>query len=154
MREFLASRGVDVAARDDAWWVLFTRTLGERLKTLADAESSGRFALEDSLDIEPGAWTGVIERPGAGERLDGLAARIEQEAEYTLESLERVTRAYASEAGVKAGELIGLARVALTGRTVSPGIFEVMMLLGRDRTQSRLRAAAERWRDEAGATRA
>jgi len=49
---------------------------------------------------------------------------------------------------VKAGELIGLARVALTGRSVSPGIFEVMALLGRERTLARLGEASERWRRE------
>ena len=68
--------------------------------------------------------------------------------------LERLTRACAAEAGLKAGELIGLARVALTGRKISPGIFEVMLLIGTEQTVGRLRAAAARWRAEAGAPRA
>jgi nondiscriminating glutamyl-tRNA synthetase len=152
-REFLAGRGVDVAAHDDAWWTLLVRALGERLKTLVDAESYGRFALEERLEIEPEAWAGLIERPGVGERLDGLAQRLEADPEFAQASLERITREYAVECGLKAGELIGLARVALTGRKISPGIFEVMLLLGRARAVARLREAAARWRREIGAAR-
>src|SRR6185503_686668 len=58
------------------------------------------------------------------------------------------TRSLASEAGVKAGDIIAPARVALTGRKAAPGIFDVMWLLGRERVVSRLQAAAERWRAE------
>jgi glutamyl-tRNA synthetase len=154
VREFLAGRGVNVEAHPAEWWTLFVRALGDRLRTLVDAENYGRFALEDPLEVEPEAWTGVIERPGAGDRLEGLAARVEADAEFSLESLERISRDYAAESGLKAGELIALARVALTGRKVSPGIFEVMALLGKARVVARLRDAAARWRAEAGAARA
>jgi glutamyl-tRNA synthetase len=50
--------------------------------------------------------------------------------------------------GIKAGELMSAARVALTGRKVAPGLFEVMALLGRDRAVSRLHGAAARWAGE------
>jgi glutamyl-tRNA synthetase len=43
---------------------------------------------------------------------------------------------------------MAVTRVALTGRTVAPGLFEVMMLLGRERTLARLSAAAARWAEE------
>jgi len=45
---------------------------------------------------------------------------------------------------VKAGEVIMPARIALTGKKVSPGIFDVILLLGRERTVKRLRDAADR----------
>jgi glutamyl/glutaminyl-tRNA synthetase len=45
---------------------------------------------------------------------------------------------------VKAGEVIMPARIALTGKKVTPGIFDVMLLLGKDRTVRRLREAADR----------
>ena len=67
---------------------------------------------------------------------------------WTLEALEAATRSLATETGVKAGDVITPARVALTGRKAAPGIFEVMWLLGRDRVVARLEAAAERWRAE------
>ena len=46
--------------------------------------------------------------------------------------------------GLKMGKLAQPLRVALTGRTVSPGIYEVMTLLGKDRTLQRIRAGVER----------
>jgi len=50
-------------------------------------------------------------------------------------------RGLAEELGIKAGTLIGAARVALTGTSASPGIFDVITLLGREKTATRLRAA-------------
>ncbi len=154
VREFLATRGVDVSAHTNEWWVLFVRMLGERLRTLVDAESYGRFALEAKLEMDAEAWTSVIERPGAADRFEELAARLEADGEFSLASLEAATRELAAASGLKAGELIGLARVALTGRKISPGIFEVMVLLGKERAVARLREAAARWRAEAGVSRA
>jgi len=124
------------------------RAMGDRLKTLADAADVGAFALSDPPAMEPEAWAELLSRPGSDARLAALAARIDALPEWTLPSLETATRALASESGVKAGEVITPARVALTGRKAAPGIFEVMWLLGRERVGSRLRAAAERWRAE------
>ena len=81
-------------------------------------------------------------------RLEALAQALEADPDYTQASLEAATRALATALGMKAGELIGLARIALTGRKVAPGIFDVMWLVGRERAVARLRAAATRWAAE------
>src|SRR3989442_4893851 len=57
VRAFLAARGVHVDMHTEEWWRLFVRALGDRLRTLADAESYGRFALDDALEVEPEAWS-------------------------------------------------------------------------------------------------
>jgi glutamyl-tRNA synthetase len=118
------------------------------LKTLADAADVGSFALADPPAMEPEAWAELLAKAESDVRLSALAARIEALPAWTLDALEAATRALASETGVKAGEIIAPARVALTGRKAAPGIFEVMWLLGRERVGTRLRAAAERWRAE------
>ena len=59
-----------------------------------------------------------------------------------------MTRRLAAELGIKAGELMSATRVALTGRKVAPGLFEVMALLGREKVVARLRRAAARWAGE------
>lgn len=148
VEEFLSARGHDLSWRPAEWRVAFVRALGERLKTLADAERVGAFALVEALVPDPGAWATVRARDDAGTRLETLADALVAVSPYELEPLERATRALAASLGGKAGELIGLARVALTGSTASPGIFEVMALLGREVTVRRLRDAAARWRDE------
>uniref|UniRef100_A0A832MLU4 Glutamate--tRNA ligase n=1 Tax=Eiseniibacteriota bacterium TaxID=2212470 RepID=A0A832MLU4_UNCEI len=152
VEEFLAARGRDLSGRPPEWRALFVRALGERLRTLADAERYGAFALDETLDMDEAAWAGVRARPEAGPHLAALADALAALPSFDLERVEQATRGRAAELGMKAGELIGLARVALTGRTFSPGIFEVMALLGRERTVERLRAAAARWAKEAAAT--
>jgi glutamyl-tRNA synthetase len=145
---FLEAHGHDLSGRSEEWRRAFVRALGDRLKTLADAADVGAFALEDPPAMEAEAWAELLSRPGSGARLLALAERIGALPAWTLEALEAATRALASEQGIKAGEMIAPARVALTGRKAAPGIFDVMWLVGRERVVSRLTSAAERWRAE------
>jgi len=72
-----------------------------------------------------------------------LAARLESIDIFTHDATEAALRAHAEEHGVKAGLLINGARTALTGQSVGPGMFDIMIVLGRERTVARLRRAAE-----------
>ena len=143
--DFLAARGYDLTRHPAEWWTALVHTLGDRLRTLADAEAAGAFALRDALETEPVAWAEMLEKPAVGPRLEQLAAALEADSEFSLASLERATRGLAAAQGVKPGELMAAARVALTGRKTAPGLFEVMWLLGRERAVGRLRGAAARW---------
>ncbi len=148
VREFLMSRGHDLSRREPEWLATLVRAIGDRLKTLADVERHGAFVLDAAFEFEEQAWAGLCEKALVAGHLQALALRFEGVADFTIESLERETRSLAADLGLKAGELIGLARVALTGRTVSPGIFEVVWLLGREGAVARLRNAAARWSAE------
>jgi len=145
---FLAARGHDLTPHGGAWCTAFVRALGDRLRTLADAEDVGAFALQDPPAMDPEAWADLLGRGAAADRLEALAARVRSLPEWSLEALEGATRGLATEQGVKAGEVITPARIALTGRRAAPGIFEVMWLLGRERVVSRMESAAVRWRAE------
>ncbi len=149
VREFLNARGHDLSMRDPEWIATLVRAIGDRLKTLADVERHGAFVLDPSFEFDEAAWAELREKLQAAEHLEALAARFEVLAEFAIVDLERETRALAAERGLKAGELIGMARIALTGRKVSPGIFEVVWLLGRKAAVQRLRDAAARWRMDA-----
>ena len=61
-------------------------------------------------------------------------------AEWSPTSLEAAVRAYAEESGVKLGQVAQPLRAALTGRTTSPGLFDVMAVLGRTECLARLEA--------------
>jgi glutamyl-tRNA synthetase len=72
-----------------------------------------------------------------------LRARFEEVAVWEHEPLEASLRTEAEALGVGAGKLIHPLRVALTGATAGPGIFDVVVLLGRDETVRRLDRALE-----------
>lgn len=145
---FLASRGHALESNGPDWMRGFVHTLGDRLRTLADAESVGAFALGTPLTIEPEAWSALLQRPQASSVLESLAAALEADEAFTLASIESATRDLAARLGVKFGDIVAPARIALTGRTSSPGFFEVVHLTGRERSVTRLRSAAARWTAE------
>ena len=146
-REFLARRGVAVDADRVEQLV---EVLGERVRTLADLETQGAFALQETPAVDPQAWAELVAKEDVAARLESLATDLAALPDFTPAETERVTRALAVARGIKAGELMAAARVALTGRKVSPGLFDVMRLLGRERTVSRLRDAASRWSEARG----
>ena len=76
-------------------------------------------------------------RPALAAATDALAAH----ADWSHPALEALLRPMTEALGLKTGVFFGLLRVAVTGRTVSPPLFETMEVLGRDRTLARMRAA-------------
>ncbi len=74
---------------------------------------------------------------GVAQRLEALGSRI-SEVSWNQERLEEVARGLAGELGVGAGKLFQPLRLALTGSTASPGIFDVLVLLGKERSLKRI----------------
>ena len=70
--------------------------------------------------------------------IPALIAHYSEDEAFTLQSTEEILRRLAEKEGVKAGLLINALRVALTGQGVAPGLFEIMQVLGRERTMNRL----------------
>ena len=76
--------------------------------------------------------------------LDKLLARFEAFPAFSKQQWEESFKQLVEKEGMKMGQLAQPVRVALTGRTASPGLFDVMEVLGRDRTLFRLRQGIER----------
>jgi len=70
--------------------------------------------------------------------LKRLSEKLREVLDWTSDSLQNVVRDFAEANQLKLGKVAQPLRVALTGRTVSPGIFDVMRVLGRDETIRRL----------------
>ncbi len=75
-------------------------------------------------------------------RLSSISARLGAETHWTIEALEANLKAYAEELGLGLGKLAQPLRAALTGQTTSPGIFDVLVLLGREESLARINAQA------------
>jgi glutamyl-tRNA synthetase len=140
---FLRAAGLPVPA-DGAWLGRVIDTLRERAKTLVELAAVGRFYFAPPAAYDPNAAAKFLTGEGV-RRLDLLVARLEAVPEFTPGALEAVYRALLAELGVKLVDLAQLTRVAVTGGTASPPIFDVLALLGRQETLARLgtaRAAA------------
>ncbi len=124
-----------------AWFFSVLELLRPRAKRLDDFVSQGSFFFTDTVQYDPAAVDQHLRRPEMDEHLAALDAALAQVPTFDPESLEAALRKVAETRGVNAASLIHAIRVALTGKTVGPGLFEVVALLGRERTHERLAAA-------------
>ncbi len=85
--------------------------------------------------------------PESSERLKLLADRLELVSEYSHASIEATMRKLSEELQIKPSKLIHPTRLALSGRTIGPGLFEMMELLGKETVIRRLRHAAEKFKE-------
>jgi len=116
--------------------------LKERAKTLNALVDGARFLFaRRPLDMEPAAQS-LID-PEARRTLAELRARLDGVSDWRTEPLEGAVKAYAAEKGMKLGKVAQPLRAALTGRAASPGIFDVLALLGREESLARISDQAQ-----------
>ena len=112
--------------------------LRPRAKRLTDFAEQARPFLVDTVEYDADAIQMHLNSPRLSEHLAALAEALREVEPFDEQHVEAAVRRTAEQRDIKAGALIHAARVAATGRTTSPGIFEVLVLLGRDRTLVRL----------------
>jgi len=138
VRATLQAAGITPPDYGDHWFRSTVDAVRSRLSTLNEFTTRGRAYFAGDYEITAEAKA-KLDVDNARELLRGLAERLAATPEFTEASVEALLRAYAAEAGVKAGLLINGARAALTGQTVGPGVFHVFTAVGRERTIERLR---------------
>jgi glutamyl-tRNA synthetase len=138
-RRYLEAEGLSDRILDEDWLRRLVEALGERFKKPEDVREYADFLFVDAVEVEPEARERAAEFPEGVALLDELAGRLEGLAAYEHDHVEECLRGLAKEKGQKAGALIHPSRVALTGKKHGPSIFDVMLLLGRERTVRRLR---------------
>jgi glutamyl-tRNA synthetase len=111
--------------------------LKERAKTLVDLIDGAYFIFADRpLQIEPKA--AALLTPENRELIGKLRSVLEAVKDWSAESTEAALRAFAEQNGLKLGAVAQPLRAALTGRSTSPGIFDVLAVLGRQECLARL----------------
>ena len=115
--------------------------LKPRAKRLSDFAALGDFFFSDALVFDEAAVEKHLRADGMAAHLAAIDEVFASLPSFDAAAAEAALRATADARGVKAGALIHAVRVALTGRTVSPGLFEVAALVGPERTHRRLQAA-------------
>lgn len=137
----LAAYGVEPASVSPARMEAVVRLLGERFRTLRDLADKAHYFFAETPRLDPKAFRKHLRREGVAELLAEVAARLKPLREFTPEEIEREMRAVIAARGVKAGEVMQPVRVAVSGRMETPGIFETMALIGRERVLDRLEKA-------------
>jgi glutamyl-tRNA synthetase len=134
---FLARVGIDPGALDAAARERFEAAVAlqrTRAKTLAELAASLVPYLSDRLDYDPELSARYRAQPELPAHLERLRDRYAALEPFAIEPLEAELRALADELGVKAGHLIHPLRLALTGSTAGPPVFDLVAAMGREAT--------------------
>jgi len=135
--------GEDQGDAGRVWLARLVELLRPRAKRLTDFVEKGRPFLVEQVDYDAAAVQKHLSSPEALAHLAAVRDACAAAEPFTAAALEPAIRALAEARGVKAGVLIHPTRVAVVGRAESPGIFEVLELLGRERALARMASALQ-----------
>jgi glutamyl-tRNA synthetase len=135
LKPFLKERGVEIETGDYATSVI--ETLQPRSKTLVDMADAALFYYLEDIAFEEKAARKFL-KSAALEPLRLLHEKLSAAADYSQQNLENIFKAVMDQTGLKLGKIAQPVRVALTGKTASPGIFEIITILGPERVVPRL----------------
>jgi glutamyl-tRNA synthetase len=141
VKPYIAGRGYAEPA-DDAWLQKMVTTLRERAKTLVELVEAADFYLDDTITLDPSAAAKHLKPEAAGPLRD-LRAELAQAPRWDVDTIKTCFESVMGRCGLGLGKIAQPVRVAVTGRTVSPGIFEVLEVLGKERSLRRIDAALE-----------
>ncbi|MDW8322196.1 MAG: glutamate--tRNA ligase, partial [Armatimonadota bacterium] len=120
----------------------------ERMKLLSEVVPLTEYFFRDRVEYEEKGVRKWFTQPYVPQMLELLIQRYSALEPFDLERIEATTRSVAEQLGVSAAQVIHPTRVAVSGRTVGPGLFEMIEVMGRERVLERLRAARDMIRRE------
>lgn len=138
---FLDQRGLKPRSR--IWLREVIKTLQERSKTLVEMAGQAEFYFRDDFPTDEKAAAKHL-TPNIKEPLETLSAKINLSPELDEKGLEEIFKEIVTQKGLKLGAIAQAVRVALTGKAASPGIYEVMKILGREEVLKRLSRALKK----------
>ena len=133
-----AGLGAEAKTKPAGWLEQLVILFRERARTLAEMATAATPYVKDELAFDQAAVKKLL-TPAIVPALTKLTDRLAGVLDFSHAELEKIFKHLVEEEGMKMGQLAQPVRVALTGGTASPGLFEVMALLGRERTLARLK---------------
>jgi glutamyl-tRNA synthetase len=135
----------------DADYVIrFIRLMKDRVRTLREFVSNGLYFFRDPFEYDPNGVQRYWQKENIIESFEVLKKRFISNNHWNESSLERIIRETAEEKNVGVGKVIHPVRLALTGSTASPGLFEMMALLGRESVLRRIEKAIDYIKSRSG----
>jgi glutamyl-tRNA synthetase len=117
--------------------------LGDRLKVFSDIVKLGRFFFTKELVHDPDGVKKRLRKEGVAAMLVELEQVLASAEPYDLETLERAVHEYAERSGRKMGDVVNPLRVAVTGQGVGPGLYDCLVILGRETCRAHIRQTLE-----------
>jgi len=138
VKPFLVNEGYLKENVDIKWACRAIKSLKERCRTLKELAHAMRYYLLDYVDIEPKAKEKYI-NPETIPIIKEITEKLAQLNDFTQDKIEKIFMDIVNERGLKLGQVAQPIRVVITGSTVSPGIYEVLEIVGKEKTLKRLR---------------
>jgi glutamyl-tRNA synthetase len=139
IKPYIAAKGYPVP-QDNQWLERMIKTLQERAKTLVELVDTGHYFFTEDVTLDESAAKKFLTN-AARTPMERLKAELTAIEDFTHENIERAFTSTLEKCRLTMGELAQPVRVALTGSSVSPGIHEVIEVLGKARTLHRLEKA-------------
>lgn len=139
---YLEKRGYDVSRYDRKWLEDVISLYNTRFKTLEDVGELAGFFFTDNFNWQEEAVDKYLKEANK-KVLKKYVECLSNLEDFNRDKLEKATRKFAEEEDVSLGKIALPVRVMITGRSVSPGIFKVMILLGKDKVIQRMEYALE-----------
>jgi glutamyl-tRNA synthetase len=134
----LKQQGLVTDSVDKDWLTELIVLFKNRIRTCAQLADEAKYFFKDDIEYD----TETRDKYFKDKNIYGIIEQYKDillnTDDFSIENLEKVSRDFAEKNQIKSGDIIHPVRIAITGKTVSPGIFEVISLLGKDTTIKRL----------------
>ncbi len=144
LKEFLVKEKIvdDISAIDDYWLKEVVLAFRERSRTLKEMAHSCAFLFKEPTEYDPKGVKKFFKKEVA-EYLDAIAFELENLREFTPSSIEEAFKRVLDRFGIKLKAVAQPVRLAITGKTVSPGLHEILYLVGKEESVKRIKKAAD-----------
>ena len=141
VKKDLKNKGYDLHLYDEKWLSGIISLEIERCKTISEFEGHLSYFLKDEFTYEEKGVKKIFLKKGSLDILEFLKTSLSFLKDFKVEELEKNLRLLAEKKNLSFGKLVHPLRLALTGRTATPGIFEVLHYIGKERTLKRIEKA-------------
>ena len=139
----LENAGFDTASKSEAWLMRMTEVCREKLSTLNDIVAQTDFFFEEPTEYEAKAVKKQWQQEDSLVRMAAIQEAIDGMDDWTEAAIKRMIEGLVESSGLGMGKYVHPMRLALTGKSVGPGLFELAELLGKDASQKRMANAAD-----------
>ncbi len=126
------------------WLKEVVKLMQDRFKNFSQFIDYADYFFVDKINIEPQAFQSVLNKEGVPDILQALKEKLPFLKCWDEENIENAVRGVASSLQIKGGQIIHPTRVALTGKKIGPGLFELMVILGKEKIIKRLEEVVEK----------